>query len=241
MSMAGFPVDPSMLRQGDMGAPSLGAPSPQMGMWGGLPQDPSGMNPWAGMVPILEQNPPLPPKPSKDFLEKAQKYISDFCLYSKYYVDTKRPRLELMWKLYNGKIGIREWRAGGTTNNRKPDLNDNARRTPPLYDDMDDLSDFVYPIQPLVNAQLFNAYLSIFSGPEYLIVTSEDDRGSSSLPMISTANGPEFVFVTAASFGLPSRKFGLLDFCVDEMFRLPCRGGLLDNHPGHLLPRGLVR
>lgn len=132
------------------------------------------------------QSPPQTPPPisdpepaSKKFQEEATEYVGKFCKASKAFVQAKRGTFDKWLKLYRGELSSWDWQRGDISQ----DLAQTRASTfPNEHEDGSKigLADYVHPVSPLVHAHAHNAYLSIFSGPEYLTIISEDETGAPS-------------------------------------------------------------
>jgi hypothetical protein len=126
--------------------------------------------------PIIEYIPAEAPEPSKEFQKTAFNYITEFCRASSEFMKPHISRAERNWKWYRGLLSIQDLEE----DRAKADQNvaqTYARKDPDLEQDDRRQSDFLFPINQLVNSMVAFMNLSIFSGPDYLTLTNEDDEG----------------------------------------------------------------
>src|SRR3990172_9737696 len=141
---------------------------------------------WGTPTGFPQMPPPPPPPepisdpepPSKEFQKEAKEYVGKFCKASKAYVEKKKPSFEKFLRLYNGNLSIFDWQKGTVKSSDTSQSRASLFLTKGGEDgDQVGLTDYVHPIAPLVHSYGHNAYLSIFSGPEYFTVISEDEQG----------------------------------------------------------------
>jgi len=144
---------------------------------------------WGPPPDIPQMIPPAPPPelpepisdpepPSKEFQKEAKEYVSKFCKASKTYVEKKKPSFEKFLQLYNGNLSVFAWQKGTIKDSDTSQSRVSSFMTHGSENgDEIGLTDYVHPVAPLVNSYAHNAYLSIFSGPEYFTVVSEDEQG----------------------------------------------------------------
>lgn len=126
--------------------------------------------------PVIEYRPAEPPEPSKEFQKKAYEYITEFCKASAEFMKPHIVRAERNWNWYRGKLTIRDLEAD-KTNEKRIDPSQSRMDKSTLDEDDHRRSDFLYPINQIVNSIVSFMNLSIFSGPDYLTLTNEDDEG----------------------------------------------------------------
>jgi hypothetical protein len=116
--------------------------------------------------------------PTPKFQGEAFEYITDWCRASRVHAKNKESERDHLIGLYGGEIGSRDWQK----------LSDKVTQTAARKlvsqstDDDSHLSNYVHPCAPYVITYAVNAYTSIFSGPDYIAVKSEDVRGGPTSP-----------------------------------------------------------
>jgi hypothetical protein len=127
---------------------------------------------------LLGEPEPQPPPivPTTEIPDKLREQIEDyaktFCCESRKVVKKKESRYKLMDALYNGEIGIRQWKHCRLTG-EDPDLDIHQEENDKLKDPEDWQSNYIYEAKHIVDQPVYHGYTSIFSGPDYLVIFPE--------------------------------------------------------------------
>ncbi len=151
---------------------------------------PTWASPMAGpFIPGPYPQPPpepyidTPKEPDKEFQKEAQEFFGNFGKESSAYIEAKLSQNELYKRLTRGEVSIRQWAVWPDTLSQLELTQSRRPRTIELPADVeDDITDYVLPIAPYINAFAQYGYLRIFNGPEYLAVVSEDLAGGPTAP-----------------------------------------------------------
>lgn len=135
--------------------------------------------------PIIEYIPADPPDPSPEFQKKAYEYVTEFCRASAEFMKPHIARAERNWLWYRGKLRRQDLDADRATT--KGATVSRADKEIDPDEDVDE-NDFLYPIQPIIDSIRAYVNISIFSGPEYLTLSNEDDQGENGAEDLTRQN-----------------------------------------------------
>ena len=190
--------------------------------------------PDAGGVPSFSPSPYEQPGPpqliplpfSKELQDEIVKFACDFMRSSAEYVEAKKFDWELANKLYEGKIGIREWE--DMARGRK------TREQPGDTPSDEAYSDYVHDIAPIINQWVDMAHQMIFGGPQWGVVepVGKDADAMSAMALTKLFTGK----MDEAQFEARTNDALLSEALYGSVVEKVCWYGSMDSPRKHIDP-----